>query len=259
MGHVLGHTYQAMGTLNGIACLFNCRGSHWFLTSASSHRGEFVGAEHLPGACSLTSFRRQAGGLGINPAKPKLGQIEPPDKDINHANRIILANPIFAQISPYRIRIRLAETTAKTTAVNGLDLRIRPTRAVVMSNAVLLDCIVRNLVRNAIKYTPDSGRVLLACRRRGVDMRIDIYDTGIGMSADQLPRIFEALQRLDSTRADGLGLGLFVVRRAVELLGHRIEVSSTVRRGSRFSVLAKAAMRDEPIATTMNKKWTSWM
>jgi hypothetical protein len=43
-------TYQAMGTLNGIACLFNCRGSHWFLTSASSHRGEFVGAEHLPGA-----------------------------------------------------------------------------------------------------------------------------------------------------------------------------------------------------------------
>jgi two-component system phosphate regulon sensor histidine kinase PhoR len=142
---------------------------------------------------------------------------------------------------------------------NGLDLRIRPTRAVVMSNAVLLDCIVRNLGRNAIKYTPDSGRVLLACRRRGVDMRIDIYDTGIGMSADQLPRIFEAFQRLDWTRADGLGLGLFVVRRAVELLGHRIEVSSTVRRGSRFSVLAKAAMRDEPIATTMNKKWTSWM
>jgi hypothetical protein len=47
--------------------------------------------------------------------------------------------------------------------------------------------------------------------------------------------------RLDSTTPDGLGLGLFVVRRAVDLLGHRIEVSSTVRRGSRFSVLAKAA------------------
>jgi two-component system, OmpR family, phosphate regulon sensor histidine kinase PhoR len=135
----------------------------------------------------------------------------------------------------------------------GLDLRIRPTRAVVMSNTVLLNGIVRNLVRNAIKYT-DSGRVLLACRQRGADMRIDIYDTGIGMSADRLPRIFEAFQRLDSTRSDGLGLGLFIVRRAVELLGHRIEVSSTVGRGSRFSVLAKAAIRDESIASDMHEK-----
>src|ERR1700731_2597883 len=122
----------------------------------------------------------------------------------------------------------------------GLELRVRPTRAIVMSNAVLLDCIVRNLVRNAIKYT-DAGHVLLSCRRHGTDMRIDVYDTGIGMSVDQLPRIFEAFQRLDSTNSNGLGLGLFVVRRAIELLRHRIEVSSTVGRGSRFSVLAKAA------------------
>ena len=129
----------------------------------------------------------------------------------------------------------------------GLDLRIRPTRAVVVSNAVLLDGIVRNLVRNAIKYTPDSGRILMACRRRGADIRIDIFDTGIGMPADQIPRIFEAFERLDSTKPDGLGLGLFVVRRAVELLGHRVEVSSTVRRGTRFSVLAKAAIPDEPL------------
>ena len=122
----------------------------------------------------------------------------------------------------------------------GIELRVRPTRAAVLSNAVILDGIVRNLVRNAIKYT-NSGRVLLSCRRRGTDMRIDIYDTGIGMSADQLPRAFEAFQRLDSTRSSGLGLGLFVVKRAVELLGHRIEVSSAVGRGSRFSVLAKGA------------------
>jgi two-component system, OmpR family, phosphate regulon sensor histidine kinase PhoR len=122
----------------------------------------------------------------------------------------------------------------------GLELHIRPTRVVVMSNAVILDGIVRNLVRNAIKYT-DSGRVLLSCRRRGTDMRIDIYDTGIGISADQVPRAFEAFQRLDSTRSSGLGLGLFVVKRAVELLGHRIEVRSAVGRGSRFSVLAEAA------------------
>jgi two-component system phosphate regulon sensor histidine kinase PhoR len=98
---------------------------------------------------------------------------------------------------------------------------------------------VRNLVRNAIKYT-DSGRVLLCCRRRGTDMRIDIYDTGIGISADQVSRAFEAFQRLDTNRSSGLGLGLFVVKRAVELLGHRVEVRSAIGRGSRFSVLAKS-------------------
>jgi two-component system, OmpR family, phosphate regulon sensor histidine kinase PhoR len=129
---------------------------------------------------------------------------------------------------------------AELARQKGLELRVRPTRAIVVSNAVLLDCIVRNLVRNAIKYT-DAGHVLLSCRRHGTDIRIDIYDTGIGMSADELPRIFEAFQRLDSNRSDGLGLGLFIVRRAVELLGHRIEVSSTVGHGSRFSVLAKGA------------------
>jgi signal transduction histidine kinase len=88
----------------------------------------------------------------------------------------------------------------------GIELRVRPTRAVVVSNAVILDGIVRNLVRNAVKYT-DAGHVLLSCRRRGPYMCIDIYDTGIGMSADQLPRAFEAFQRLDSTRSSGLGLG----------------------------------------------------
>src|SRR5258708_3306650 len=72
----------------------------------------------------------------------------------------------------------------------GLELYVRPTRAVVVSDAVLLDCIVRNLMRNAIKYT-DAGHVLLSCRRLETDMRIDIYDTGIGMPAEYLPPISE--------------------------------------------------------------------
>jgi two-component system, OmpR family, phosphate regulon sensor histidine kinase PhoR len=122
----------------------------------------------------------------------------------------------------------------------GLNLSIRSTRAVVISNALLLEAVLRNLVHNALKYT-NSGRVLLGCRRRGADLRIDIYDTGIGMSEGQLPRIFEAFQRLDSTKPDGLGLGLFVVRKAIQLLDHRIEVSSTVGHGSRFSVFVKLA------------------
>jgi signal transduction histidine kinase len=69
-------------------------------------------------------------------------------------------------------------------------------------------------------------------------VRIDVCDTGIGITSEQLSRIFEAFTRLDSTRCDGLGIGLFIVRRAIEVLGHRIDVSSAVSRGSRFSIFA---------------------
>jgi two-component system, OmpR family, phosphate regulon sensor histidine kinase PhoR len=120
----------------------------------------------------------------------------------------------------------------------GIDLLVCPTGASVMSNAVLLNGILRNLVSNAIKYTEPKGRVLIGCRRSGQNVRIDVCDTGIGITSEQLSRIFEAFTRLDSTRCDGLGVGLFIVRRAIEVLGHRIDVSSVASRGSRFSIFA---------------------
>jgi two-component system, OmpR family, phosphate regulon sensor histidine kinase PhoR len=120
----------------------------------------------------------------------------------------------------------------------GIAIRVCPTGASVMSNAVLLNGIIRNLVSNAIKYTEPKGRILIGCRRSGQNVRIDVCDTGIGISGEQLSRIFEAFIRLDSTRCDGLGLGLFIVRRAIGVLGHRIDVRSAVSRGSRFSIIA---------------------
>jgi signal transduction histidine kinase len=136
---------------------------------------------------------------------------------------------------------RIAGENEDTARAGGIDLRVVATGAAVVSNPVLLDGILRNLVRNAVKYTERGGRILIGCRRRGGEVRIDVYDTGVGMAPEHLPRIFEAFQRLDTGRADGLGIGLFVVRRAVELLGHRIEVTSEPARGSRFSVLARTA------------------
>ena len=112
------------------------------------------------------------------------------------------------------------------------------TQARIMSNPVLLSGILRNLLTNAIKYTEPGGRILIGCRRSGCGVRIDVYDTGIGIPAVRLPIIFDAFERLDSARNDGLGIGLFVVRRALELLGHRIEIRSAVSQGSRFSVFA---------------------
>src|SRR6267378_2520317 len=120
----------------------------------------------------------------------------------------------------------------------GIDIRVCPTGASVMSNALLLNSILRNLVSNAIKYTEPKGQILIGCRRLGQNVRIDVCDTGIGITREQLSRIFEAFTRLDSARCDGLGVGLFIVRRAIEVLGHRIDVSSAASRGSRFSIIA---------------------
>jgi signal transduction histidine kinase len=106
----------------------------------------------------------------------------------------------------------------------------------VSSNPVLLGCILRNLLTNAIRYTEPGGRILIGCRRKGRQIRIDVYDTGIGIPEEQLPRIFESFTRLAPERSDGLGIGLSIVRRALEVLGHRIEVRSMVGEGSLFSI-----------------------
>lgn len=128
--------------------------------------------------------------------------------------------------------IRLAE-------LKGVEIRILARPAVISSQTVLLEGLLRNLIRNAIEYTPRGGRVLVACRKRGSEVQIEVRDNGIGIPPGKLARIFEAFHRVDGIRSDGLGLGLFIVRHAAELLGHRVEVRSAVGRGSCFVVATK--------------------
>jgi two-component system phosphate regulon sensor histidine kinase PhoR len=136
---------------------------------------------------------------------------------------------------------RLRHENEDAAIQGGIDLRAVTSNAHVLSNPVLLDCILQNLLTNAIRYTEPGGRILIGCRRQGSEIRIDVYDTGIGIPEDQLPRIFESFTRLAPGRNNGLGIGLSIVRRAIEVLGHRIEVRSIVGQGSLFSILAPAA------------------
>jgi signal transduction histidine kinase len=117
-------------------------------------------------------------------------------------------------------------------------------RGTALSHPVLLTSILRNLVRNAIDYTPRGGRVFVASHRCGPELRIEVRDTGTGIRPSALATIFDAFQRSDGSRTDGLGLGLFIVKRAADLLGHRVEVRSVEGRGSRFTVAARAASYD---------------
>jgi signal transduction histidine kinase len=120
----------------------------------------------------------------------------------------------------------------------GLELRAVPCSAVIRSDPTLLESVLRNLLSNAVRYTR-SGRILLGCRRRGSKLRIEVWDTGIGIPDDQLDSIFQEFHRLpqsSATREVGLGLGLAIVERISRLLGHRVEVSSTPDKGSVFAI-----------------------
>ena len=98
--------------------------------------------------------------------------------------------------------------------------------------------MIRNLISNALKYT-QRGRVLVGCRRRQGKLRIEIWDTGIGIPESELQAIFEEYHQVDNAarqRSHGLGLGLSIVKSLGELLGHPIRVRSLQGKGSVFSI-----------------------
>ena len=133
---------------------------------------------------------------------------------------------------------RLRDEYSYYASPPSLKLRILPCTLFVYSDARLLEQMIRNLLSNAFKYTR-SGKILLGCRRRGEILRIEIWDTGIGISEAELEAIFEEYYQLGNTareRERGLGLGLAIVRRIAELLGHAVNVRSQLGSGSVFSI-----------------------
>jgi signal transduction histidine kinase/CheY-like chemotaxis protein len=144
---------------------------------------------------------------------------------------------------------RIRAEFAPQAAARGLSLTIVPTQLVVDSDVALLERIVGNLVANGIRYTHRGG-VLLGARRCGERVAIDVVDTGIGIARSHRQRIFEEFYRVkDDARATqgrrGMGLGLAIVRRFADLLGHEIALDSREGAGSRFRVLAPRTMRSQ--------------
>ena len=130
-----------------------------------------------------------------------------------------------------------------------LDVRVISSSLSVRSDLRLLTQMIGNLVSNAVKYT-ETGKVLLGCRRRGDKLRIEVWDTGIGIPAEQLSAIFEEFHQLDNSareRSKGVGLGLAIVQRLADLLGHAIDVRSRPGKGSVFSIEVPIGV-DEPVA-----------
>lgn len=157
------------------------------------------------------------------------------------------AGVIEAQVEPVsllEIFDQLGMEFAPQAEAKGLELRVVPADYWVRSDAALLERILRNLLNNAVSYTP-RGKILLGARRAGGSVRIEAWDTGIGIDHGPLQHVFEEFYQADNPERDrsrGLGLGLAIVKRVATLLGHELGVRSWPGRGSVFHVTLPAAI-----------------
>ena len=143
---------------------------------------------------------------------------------------------------------QLSNEFAPEAKDRGLDWRVVESCLQVDSDPMMLKRVLGNLLSNAFRYTR-SGGVLLGCRRRGASVEIQIWDTGPGIPADQQAMVFEEFVQLQNPardRAQGLGLGLAIVRRTAALLQHPLKLVSVTGCGSMFSVTVPQASAVAP-------------
>jgi len=167
--------------------------------------------------------------------------------DLQFGQLIDLSRLEAGALVPQRERVPLAPLLAALAAefrpqaeAKGVRLIAVPTRLAVDSDPALLGRILRNLVSNAVRCTR-SGGVVVGARRRGREVAIEVVDTGIGIAPEHRERIFEEFYQVRAPAPAGnrgMGLGLAIVRRLADLLGHAVTLRSQPGRGSRFAVVA---------------------
>lgn len=141
-------------------------------------------------------------------------------------------------ISAAELMARLAREFQPQVEARGLRFRVIARPALILTDQVLLERMLRNLLHNAVRYT-ETGGILIGARRRGDRMVFQVVDTGIGIAESQQDKVFEDFYQVGNASRDrsrGLGLGLSVVARMARLLDHPVELSSRPGHGSVFSI-----------------------
>jgi signal transduction histidine kinase/ActR/RegA family two-component response regulator len=145
------------------------------------------------------------------------------------------------QVAPLSVGALLSDTSLQFAAQareKGLDFRVDPSSAWVVSDGYQVQRVLANLVANAIRYTPQGG-VSVRCRVRGALAWLQVWDTGLGIAREDRLRIFDEFVQVASRRgrdSPGLGLGLSIVQRVARRLGHPVRLRSRSGRGSMFAV-----------------------
>jgi signal transduction histidine kinase/CheY-like chemotaxis protein len=162
------------------------------------------------------------------------------------------AGVVIPQIQPCNMAILLERIAADYRVLaeqKNISLIVRPFHGYISSDPQLLERILMNLVSNAIRYTGQNGCVLIACRKRGTYLRIEVRDNGAGISETDQANVFREFYQISQPRVNtkelgaskGLGLGLSIVDRLAKLLGHRIELRSKPGEGSIFALEVQIA------------------
>ena len=171
--------------------------------------------------------------------------------DVNRIETGIVRPDIRSvQIGP--VMQALADEFRTACELKGLKLRVVASTAWGRTDPQLLTQMLRNLLSNALKYTP-SGGILIGCQRRDGNVTIRVCDTGIGLAASETDHIFDAYHQGKKAAAlaePGLGLGLSIVKRLAELMEHPISVLSNPGKGSSFMITMPMT---EPAPTRTDK------
>ncbi len=133
-----------------------------------------------------------------------------------------------------------------------LKLNLAPNSLLVMGDREAMIQVLDNLLTNAIKYTPEGGKLSITLSQKSPWAQIDVEDTGIGIHEEHLARIFERFYRVDKARSremGGTGLGLSIVKHLVSGMGGEVTVTSTVGVGSVFSIRLRLAIQQPPYLT----------
>jgi signal transduction histidine kinase len=134
---------------------------------------------------------------------------------------------------------RVAESFRRAAADRRITLRFRPTRLWADSDPLLLDRMIANLVSNALRYTPAGGRVLVAARKRGDAVLVEVRDSGIGIAVEHQAAIFAEFYQVGNVAREhnkGLGLGLSIVDRLARALDIQVALRSRLGEGTTFAL-----------------------
>jgi two-component system, sensor histidine kinase len=151
------------------------------------------------------------------------------------------AGSMQAEFRPFdvaQVLVRIEAEFAPLARTLGLRLSVRTRHLRVLSDARMIERILRNLVSNALKYTHRGG-VIVACRVRRKVVRLEVWDSGVGIPQDKQGDVFREFYQLDNPERDrrkGIGLGLAIVDGLTRLLGQRLQLRSIEGRGSVFAI-----------------------
>jgi len=143
-----------------------------------------------------------------------------------------------------------SQSPRHTFAIEGPDVEL-------MGDPDMLARALVNLVENAVKYSPEGGRVIIRLRPEADALRIEVEDTGPGIESKYLAHLFEPFYRGPTTgKVSGTGLGLYVVKRIVEAHGGRVEVQSEPGHGSIFTLVLPLTQSKDSSAVSAVREGT---